>query len=76
MVNASVRKWGNSPAIRIPASVMAATGLSLDSRVDVRAEDGRIVIEPLADDRDFHRALAATLGEWSSPEDEAAWADL
>lgn len=75
-MNASVRKWGNSPAVRIPAAVMAATGLRLDSRVDVRAEDGRIVIEPLGDDPEFHAALTATLGEWSSAEDEAAWADL
>ena len=75
-MNSSVRKWGNSPAIRIPASVMAATGLRLDSRVDVRAEAGRIVIEPIADDRSFQAALSATLGEWSGAEDEAAWADL
>ena len=75
-MNASVRTWGNSRAIRIPASVMAAMGLRLDSRVDVRAEAGRIVIEPIADDREFHSALAATLGEWSGAEDEAAWADL
>lgn len=75
-MNASVRKWGNSPAVRIPAAVMAATGLRVDSRVDVRAEDGRIIIEPLAEDPAFLAALAPTLGEWSSAEDEAAWADL
>lgn len=75
-MNASVRKWGNSPAVRIPASVMAATGLKLDSRVDVRAEDGRIVIEPMPDDAPFTQALTATLDEWASDEDERAWADL
>lgn len=75
-MNASVRKWGNSPAVRIPAAVMAATGLRLDSRIDVRAENGRIVIEPLLDDTAFHEALTATLGEWLSPEDEEDWSDL
>ena len=43
----SVRKWGNSAAVRIPASVMQATRLDLDEAVEVREEAGRIVIEPV-----------------------------
>jgi antitoxin MazE len=46
-VKATVRKWGNSAAVRIPASVMQATRLDLDEVVDVREEAGRIVIEPV-----------------------------
>jgi antitoxin MazE len=42
-----VRKWGNSAAVRIPASVMAAASLDLDQVVDVREEGGRVVIEPM-----------------------------
>jgi antitoxin MazE len=42
----TVKKWGNSASVRIPASVMAAARLSLDSLVDIREEDGRIIIEP------------------------------
>ena len=42
-----VRKWGNSAAVRIPASVMAEASLELDQAVDVRQEGGRIVIEPV-----------------------------
>lgn len=42
-----VRKWGNSAAVRIPASVMAEASLELDQTVDVRQEGGRIVIEPI-----------------------------
>ena len=43
----NIRKWGNSPAVRIPAVVMEAASLRLDQPVDVREEAGRIVIEPL-----------------------------
>jgi antitoxin MazE len=43
----TVKKWGNSAAVRIPVSVMQATRLDLDAVVDVRADRGRIVIEPL-----------------------------
>jgi antitoxin MazE len=46
-VRATVKKWGNSAAVRIPASIMQATRLDLDEAVDVREEAGRIVIEPL-----------------------------
>ena len=46
-MKATVKKWGNSAAVRIPASVMQATHLNLDEVVDVREEAGRIVIEPV-----------------------------
>lgn len=42
-----VKKWGNSAAVRVPASVMRAAQLRLEEPVDVREEGGRIVIEPV-----------------------------
>ncbi len=47
-MQATVRKWGNSAAVRIPASVLADADLGLDQRVDVRAEDGAVVIRRAA----------------------------
>ena len=41
----TVKKWGNSAAVRLPASVMQATQLELDEVVEVREDQGRIVIE-------------------------------
>lgn len=46
-MRAVVKKWGNSASVRIPASVMAAAGLRLDQAVEVREDNGRIVIEPI-----------------------------
>lgn len=43
-----LKKWGNSPAVRIPAAIMQSAQLTLDQAVEVRAEGGRIIIEPLA----------------------------
>ena len=43
----TVKKWGNSAAVRIPASVLAAARLHPDEVVEVREEKGRIVIEPV-----------------------------
>ena len=42
-----VKRWGNSAAVRIPVSVLQEAHVRLDQPVDVRAEDGRIVIERL-----------------------------
>lgn len=42
-----LKKWGNSPAVRIPAAIMQSAHLALDQTVEVRAEDGRIIIEPV-----------------------------
>lgn len=42
-----VKKWGNSASVRIPASVMAAAKLRLDQAVEVREEQGRVVIQPV-----------------------------
>jgi antitoxin MazE len=43
----TVKKWGNSATVRIPAAVITAAALSLDQAVDVREEAGRIVIGPI-----------------------------
>jgi len=40
-----VKKWGNSVAVRIPPSVMSAAHVDLEQTVEVREEQGRIVIE-------------------------------
>ena len=42
-----VKKWGNSAAVRIPAAIMAAAHVDLDQPVEVREEQGRIIIEPI-----------------------------
>ncbi len=46
-MKATVKKWGNSAALRIPSSVMQALQINLDDVMDVREESGRIVIEPV-----------------------------
>lgn len=45
-MKAVIRKWGNSPAVRLPVAVMEAANLSVEQKVTVIATRGRIVIEP------------------------------
>ena len=46
-MRATVKKWGNSAAVRIPSSVMLALQINLDDVLEVREESGRIVLEPV-----------------------------
>lgn len=63
-MRAIVKKWGNSASVRIPAGVMEAVRLKLDDAVDVREEDGRIVIEPVrAGEYDLAQLLAGITPE-------------
>lgn len=43
----TVKKWGNSASVRIPAAIMEAAKLSLDAQVDIREEGGLVIIERL-----------------------------
>ena len=43
----TVKKWGNSAAIRIPYRILEAVSLSLEEEVQIREDNGRIVIEPI-----------------------------
>jgi antitoxin MazE len=47
-MNQQVKKWGNSLAVRIPAPLSTALGLKEDDAVEMREEDGRLVIEKKA----------------------------
>lgn len=46
-MNTIIRKWGNSPAVRLPKSLMTLANIALEQEVRITAEAGRIVIEPL-----------------------------
>lgn len=41
-----IRKWGNSPALRLPSAVLKAAGYRLEQTVEITVSPGRIVIEP------------------------------
>ncbi len=59
-----IKKWGNSASVRIPAAVMQAARLQLDQAVDVREEEGRIVIEPVhAEEYDLATLVAGITPE-------------
>lgn len=42
-----IKKWGNSAVIRLPATLLAELALSVGSPVELRQEEGHLVIEPI-----------------------------
>ena len=45
-MEAVIRKWGNSPALRLPTAVLKEAGYQLEQRVDLIVSRGRIIIQP------------------------------
>lgn len=41
-----IRKWGNSPALRLPTALLEEAALAVDQAVRITVVRGRIVIEP------------------------------
>lgn len=41
-----IRKWGNSPAVRLPKAALKEAAFSPEQRVRLTVSPGRIVIEP------------------------------
>ena len=46
-MRAQLKKWGNSLALRVPAGLLAELNLSENSTVDLRVEDGKLIIAPM-----------------------------
>ena len=46
-MTATIRKWGNSLALRIPSSVAADTHLGSGSLVNLTVREGKVIIEPV-----------------------------
>lgn len=40
-----VQKWGNSLAVRIPSHIVRETGLEYNTAVEMKVEDGKLVIQ-------------------------------
>lgn len=57
----TIRKWGHSAAVRIPAALLEASELRVDVEADLREEDGRLVIEAAKSPRYDLSALIARI---------------
>lgn len=61
-MNATVQKWGNSLALRIPSALAKDVHIRQGSVVEVAVEEGKMVVKPKSQRR---YSLARLLGEIS-----------
>ena len=45
-MEAVIRKWGNSPALRLPSAALKDAGYVLEQKVELIVSRGRLVIQP------------------------------
>lgn len=43
-MHVQIARWGNSLGVRVPKEIAAEVGLKAGARVEITAEDGRIII--------------------------------
>jgi antitoxin MazE len=46
-MNAYVRRWGNSLAVRIPKTFADEMGLAANDKLEISVQDGQIILKPL-----------------------------
>jgi antitoxin MazE len=83
-MEAMLRKWGNSIGLRIPAGLLAELGLSENSTVDLRVEDGKLIVAPRRRGRRWKYSLDELLAgvtednvhpetDWGASVGDEAW---
>ncbi|MCP4040421.1 MAG: AbrB/MazE/SpoVT family DNA-binding domain-containing protein [Gammaproteobacteria bacterium] len=56
-MRAEVEKWGNSAIVRIPKPFLEECHLNINAPVEVRVEQGHLVVEPLYHPHFEHKQL-------------------
>jgi antitoxin MazE len=82
-VNVLVGKWGNSLAIRIPATTAKELGLHDGSELDLHQESGNLVLRPVVEEEIVYslEELVAQITpesvheetDWGVPEGKEVW---
>jgi antitoxin MazE len=83
-MEAVLRKWGNSIGLRIPTGLIAELNLSENSTVDLKVEDGKLIVAPKQQGRKWKYSLGELLAgvtpenihpetDWGIPVGDEAW---
>lgn len=83
-MEAVLRRWGNSIGLRIPAGLMAELKLSENSTVELKVEDGKLIVAPKRQKRKWKYSLDELLAgvteenvhpetDWGTPKGDEIW---
>ena len=79
-MHATIQKWGNSQAVRLPKAVLEIASIKENEQVHIVAERNQIIIKKSRKHRE-HIPLAERLKDWSGQsyelnDEDRAWLDL
>lgn len=76
----TIQKWGNSQAVRIPKKVLEEAKLQESDKVEIRVQEGNLLIIPVNKPRTLAERIAEyegdyTCQEWDTgkPEGKEIW---
>ena len=71
-----IRKWGNSPAVRLPSALLRQAGYKLEQKVELAVIDERIVIQAVKEEAATYELAALVDGITdSNVHDEATFGE-
>ena len=57
-MQATIKKWGNSLGVRIPKTFSTEAGIKENSIVEINISEGRIVMEPVKEEKSLAELLS------------------
>ena len=80
-MQATIQKWGNSLALRIPKAFAQQTKVKKGSRVSLTLKNGRVIIEPIKRRKYTLQELVAKItpknrhpeADWGAPQGKEIW---
>lgn len=64
----TIQKWGNSQAVRLPKAILEMVNLRENDRVEIKVQDGNLIISPVKKHRTLKERLAKYRGDYQCNE--------
>lgn len=65
---ATIQKWGNSHAVRLPKAILEMAKIHENERVEIKVENGMIIINPVKKYRTLEERIAGYKGDYQCSE--------
>jgi len=63
-MNVTVKKWGNSQAIRLPKSITESLNIKENENVDIKIRNDEIIIKKIRRHKSFEERMAGYNGDY------------
>ena len=67
-VYTTIQKWGNSQAVRIPKAILEIVDLCENDRVEIKVQDGNLLIIPIKKRKTLADRIAEYKGDYQCKE--------